>query len=92
LVVGLYCSSFPLHILQLAKKLHPDANKDDPEAEKKFQEVTLAYEVYYCCFCLSYFPESNIYLKYSYPKLTDCRHISILMFVGFEGWGKTSTV
>lgn len=29
----------------LAKKLHPDANKDDPEAEKKFQEVTLAYEV-----------------------------------------------
>ncbi|CAK8575056.1 unnamed protein product [Lathyrus sativus] len=29
----------------LAKKLHPDTNKDDPEAEKKFQEVTVAYEV-----------------------------------------------
>ncbi|CAL0335152.1 unnamed protein product [Lupinus luteus] len=29
----------------LAKKLHPDTNKDDPEAEKKFQEVSLAYEV-----------------------------------------------
>ncbi|XP_010547239.1 PREDICTED: chaperone protein dnaJ GFA2, mitochondrial-like [Tarenaya hassleriana] len=29
----------------LAKKLHPDTNKDDPEAEKKFQEVTKAYEV-----------------------------------------------
>ncbi|MCI30392.1 chaperone protein dnaJ, partial [Trifolium medium] len=29
----------------LAKKLHPDANKDDPDAEKKFQEVTMAYEV-----------------------------------------------
>ena len=32
-------------ILQLAKKLHPDTNKDDPEAEKKFQEVQRAYEV-----------------------------------------------
>lgn len=29
----------------LAKKLHPDTNKDDPEAEKKFQEVSMAYEV-----------------------------------------------
>ena len=32
-------------IVQLAKKLHPDTNKDDPEAEKKFQEVQKAYEV-----------------------------------------------
>ncbi|XP_071697122.1 chaperone protein dnaJ GFA2, mitochondrial-like isoform X2 [Rutidosis leptorrhynchoides] len=29
----------------LAKKWHPDANKDDPEAEKRFQEVSKAYEV-----------------------------------------------
>ncbi|XP_073129699.1 chaperone protein dnaJ GFA2, mitochondrial-like [Henckelia pumila] len=29
----------------LAKKLHPDTNKSDPEAEKKFQEVQKAYEV-----------------------------------------------
>ncbi|KAF2293629.1 hypothetical protein GH714_003519 [Hevea brasiliensis] len=29
----------------LAKKLHPDTNKDDPEAEQKFQEVSKAYEV-----------------------------------------------
>ncbi|KAG6593323.1 Chaperone protein dnaJ GFA2, mitochondrial, partial [Cucurbita argyrosperma subsp. sororia] len=29
----------------LAKKLHPDTNKDDPDAEKKFQEVSKAYEV-----------------------------------------------
>ncbi|KAK4801859.1 hypothetical protein SAY86_000062 [Trapa natans] len=29
----------------LAKKLHPDTNKNDPEAEKKFQEVSKAYEV-----------------------------------------------
>ncbi|KAG6400574.1 hypothetical protein SASPL_137414 [Salvia splendens] len=29
----------------LAKKLHPDTNKDDLEAEKKFQDVQKAYEV-----------------------------------------------
>ncbi|KAI7989291.1 hypothetical protein LOK49_LG13G02049 [Camellia lanceoleosa] len=29
----------------LAKQLHLDTNKDDPEAEKKFQEVQKAYEV-----------------------------------------------
>ncbi|CAI5516647.1 unnamed protein product [Closterium sp. Naga37s-1] len=29
----------------LAKKYHPDANKDDPNAAKKFQEVQQAYEV-----------------------------------------------
>ncbi|XVE76678.1 hypothetical protein DITRI_Ditri13aG0000900 [Diplodiscus trichospermus] len=29
----------------LAKKLHPDVNKDDPEAEQKFQEISKAYEV-----------------------------------------------
>ncbi|XP_020595498.1 chaperone protein dnaJ GFA2, mitochondrial-like [Phalaenopsis equestris] len=29
----------------LAKKLHPDTNKEDPDAEKKFQEVQRAYEV-----------------------------------------------
>lgn len=32
-------------VFQLAKQLHPDMNKDDPEAEKKFQEVSKAYEV-----------------------------------------------
>ncbi|KAG6393232.1 hypothetical protein SASPL_147468 [Salvia splendens] len=29
----------------LAKQLHPDTNKDDQEAEKKFQDVQKAYEV-----------------------------------------------
>ncbi|XP_077235816.1 chaperone protein dnaJ GFA2, mitochondrial-like isoform X2 [Tasmannia lanceolata] len=29
----------------LAKKLHPDTNKEDPDAEAKFQEVQRAYEV-----------------------------------------------
>lgn len=30
---------------QLAKKYHPDTNKDDPNAGKKFQEVSEAYEI-----------------------------------------------
>ncbi|KAH6937162.1 hypothetical protein HPB50_025808 [Hyalomma asiaticum] len=30
---------------RLAKKYHPDTNKGDPEAQKKFQEVSEAYEV-----------------------------------------------
>ncbi|CAH1448822.1 unnamed protein product [Lactuca virosa] len=29
----------------LAKKWHPDANKDDPQAETRFQEISKAYEV-----------------------------------------------
>lgn len=33
---------------QLAKKYHPDTNKNDPETIKKFQEVSEAYEVHLC--------------------------------------------
>ena len=29
----------------LAKELHPDKNKDDPEAEAKFRDIGEAYEV-----------------------------------------------
>jgi molecular chaperone DnaJ len=29
---------------QLARKHHPDANPDDPEAEERFKEISLAYE------------------------------------------------
>lgn len=29
----------------LARKYHPDANPDDPEAEARFKEVSLAYEI-----------------------------------------------
>ena len=42
-----YHKPFTLHILfasQLAKKYHPDTNKDK-EAEAKFQEIQQAYEV-----------------------------------------------
>ena len=31
--------------IQLAKQWHPDRNKDDKEAAKKFTEVSEAYEV-----------------------------------------------
>jgi len=30
---------------RLARKYHPDANKDDPNAQKKFQEISEAYSV-----------------------------------------------
>ncbi|MBX6354149.1 MAG: molecular chaperone DnaJ [Thermoflavifilum sp.] len=30
---------------KLARKYHPDVNKDDPQAEEKFKEITEAYEV-----------------------------------------------
>ena len=32
-------------MVQWAKKHHPDMNKDDPDAEKTFQEINKAYEV-----------------------------------------------
>lgn len=30
---------------QLARRYHPDANKDDPGAEERFKEITVSYEV-----------------------------------------------
>jgi DnaJ-class molecular chaperone len=30
---------------RLAKKLHPDANKDDPKAASRFAEINAAYEI-----------------------------------------------
>lgn len=34
-----------LYAMQLAKKYHPDANKNNPSAKRKFQEIRNAYEV-----------------------------------------------
>lgn len=32
-------------MMQLAKKYHPDANKNNPSAKRKFQEIREAFEV-----------------------------------------------
>lgn len=34
--------------MQLAKKYHPDANKNNASAKRKFQEIREAYEVHSC--------------------------------------------
>ena len=39
---------------QLAKKYHPDANKNNPSAKRKFQEIREAYEVCVCGFMKTY--------------------------------------
>ncbi len=33
-------------IIQMAKKYHPDTNKDDPQAKEKFAQLAEAYEVW----------------------------------------------
>lgn len=35
---------------QMAKKYHPDTNKDDPQAKEKFAQLAEAYEVLVFCF------------------------------------------
>lgn len=32
-------------LTQMAKKYHPDTNKDDPQAKEKFAQLAEAYEV-----------------------------------------------
>lgn len=41
--IFLYFNNFSC--VQLAKKYHPDANPDDPEAKDKFSKLAEAYEV-----------------------------------------------
>lgn len=45
------CASFPsvltgaVFVSQMAKKYHPDTNKDDAQAKEKFAQLAEAYEV-----------------------------------------------
>lgn len=38
-------------IVQLAKKFHPDTNRNNPSAKRKFQEIREAYEVIFFSIC-----------------------------------------
>lgn len=38
-------SDFVFVVPQMAKKYHPDTNKDDPQAKEKFAQLAEAYEV-----------------------------------------------
>jgi len=42
---SVWVAGFALY-LQLAKKYHPDANKNSASAKRKFQEIREAYEVH----------------------------------------------
>lgn len=45
----------------MAKKYHPDVNKKDPSAEKKFSEASEAYEVCLIyCFCFHDVKDKNV--------------------------------
>ena len=48
-VLGVQRSAKPAAIKsafrRLAKKLHPDANRDDPKAAERFAEINSAYEI-----------------------------------------------
>lgn len=69
-------------IVQLAKQLHPDTNKNDPEAEKKFQEVQKAYEV-----CTS-----SASFQHSISAICTWHDKAVSFVVGFEGRRKTCTI
>lgn len=38
---------FVFAVPQMAKKYHPDTNKDDPQAKEKFAQLAEAYEVWF---------------------------------------------
>jgi molecular chaperone DnaJ len=60
LVYSVYYIITLFYLVQLAKKYHPDANKNNPSAKRKFQDIREAYEV---------FPHIFIHL---YPSLGYC--------------------
>lgn len=72
---------------QLAKRLHPDTNKDDPEAEKKFQEVQKAYEV------LDFLNNFPVYQNFQIlSSLEILWYLFAVFIIGLERWRKAPTV
>ncbi len=66
---------------RLARELHPDVNRHDPEAEEKFKEAAEAYEI------LSDAERRSIYDRYGHEGL-DSRGYA----PGFEGFGSFADI
>src|SRR2546430_16121503 len=66
---------------KLARELHPDVNKHDPEAEEKFKEAAEAYEV------LSDDERRSIYDRYGHDGLKSRGYSS-----HFEGFGSFADI
>jgi molecular chaperone DnaJ len=66
---------------RLARELHPDVNKHDPEAEEKFKEAAQAYEV------LSDAERRATYDRYGYDGLRSGGYAS-----NFEGFGSVGDI
>src|SRR5881275_2983961 len=64
---------------KLARELHPDVNRHDPEAEEKFKEAAEAYEI------LSDSERRSVYDRYGYEGLSSSGFSS--NFQGFGSFG-----
>ena len=56
---------------KLAMKWHPDKNKDDPQAQERFQDLSAAYEV---CYQNIYFTSVNLILQTSRNSIPNGNH------------------
>lgn len=56
---------------KLAMKWHPDKNKDDPQAQERFQDLSAAYEV---CYQNIYFTSVNPILQTSRNSIRNGNH------------------
>lgn len=56
---------------KLAMKWHPDKNKDDPQAQERFQDLSAAYEV---CYQNIYFTSVNLILQTSRNSIRNGNH------------------
>jgi molecular chaperone DnaJ len=66
---------------KLARELHPDVNKEDPEAEEKFKEAAEAYEI------LSDAERRSVYDRYGHEGLSSSGFHST-----FQGFGSFSDI